>query len=149
VLPVPVAFVVDAIFHNCLLALGGYALARALGQSRTAAFVVGASLALGGAVSAHINTGHFTWHAARAYIPWELWALLLYLRSGERRYAFALAIMVSLQVASGYPPMVLLGAGMCVGLFIAYVVSHLLRPREYSLGKNVQHESRRLGRSSL
>jgi hypothetical protein len=148
-LPVPVAFVVDALFHNCLLALGGYALARALGQSRTAAFVVGSALALGGAVSAHINTGHFTWHAARAYIPWELWALLLYLRSGQRRYAVALAIVVSLQVASGYPPMVLLGAGMCIGLFIAYVVSHLLRPREESAGSDVRLRGASRGASNL
>jgi hypothetical protein len=126
-LPVPVAFVADAILHNVLLAFGGYVLARALGQSRTAAFLAATALALSGAVASHINVGHFTWHAARAYIPWELWALLLYLRTGQGRYALALGVLVALQVAAGYPPLVLLGAGMCVGLLLAYVVSHSLR----------------------
>ncbi|MDQ3815301.1 MAG: hypothetical protein M3347_15380, partial [Armatimonadota bacterium] len=107
-LPLPVALLLDAGAHNLLLTFGGYALARRLHLSRTSAFVVAALLGFGGAVAAHINTGHMTWHAARAYLPWELWALLSYLRSGRRRYVGALVGFLTLQIASGYLPIVLL-----------------------------------------
>ncbi|MDQ3815483.1 MAG: YfhO family protein, partial [Armatimonadota bacterium] len=122
-LPFRGALLLDALLHNVLLAWGGYALARALNLSRTASCVVAIALALGGSVSAHFFTGHVTWHTARAYLPWELWALLCYLRTGQRRYAFALAGFVVLQIASGYPPLVLLSAGLCCGLIIAWIVT--------------------------
>jgi len=128
-LPLLPALVLDAILHNIALALGGYCLARALGLSRTAAWVSAVALGLGGAVSAHIYTGHMTWHAARVYIPWELLALLLYLRSGQLRYVIGLAVLLALQMASGYPPFVLLGTGLCCGLLIAWCASRGWRRR--------------------
>jgi hypothetical protein len=124
IFPTPSALLLDALGHNLLLAFGTYALARALGLSHTASWVATVAAALGAAVSAHIYTGHMTWHAARAYVPWELWAMLLYLRTGWRRYAFALTGLLTLQIFSGYPPMVLLGIGLCVGLLVARAVSY-------------------------
>ena len=123
-LPMPTALLADAIGHNLLLAFGAYALARTLGLSRSAAFVVAVVLGYGGAVAAHINNGHMTWHAVRAYLPWELWALLSYLRSGKLRYAGALSGFLSLQIAAGYPPVVLLSVALCCGLFIAWCATH-------------------------
>lgn len=123
-LPMLPALLLDAIGHSIILAFGIYGLARALGLSRTASWLGAVALSLGGSVSAHIYTGHMTWHAARAYIPWEMLALLLYLRSGRKRYAVLLAVLFTLQSASGYPPLVLLGAGLCCGLLFAWIVSH-------------------------
>jgi len=131
-LPVQLALLVDAIGHNIFLAFGAYVLARALRLSRTAAFVTAMAVALGGAVGAHINVGHMTWHAARAYIPWELWALLMYLRSGDRRYAVVLAALFGLQSLAGYPPMLLLGLALCIGLLIAWTTLRLWRRRRTS-----------------
>lgn len=125
--PLRAAFLLDAIAHNIMLACGAFALARALGQSRTAACVAAIALALSGAVSAHVYTGHGTWHAARAYIPWELWATLLYARSGRRFYALMLAALLTLQIAAGYPPFVLLGVALCCGLLLARSTTHALR----------------------
>lgn len=139
VFPLSIAFLLDAIGHNILLACGAFALARALGQSRAASCVAAVAVALGGAVSAHVYVGHFTWHAARAYLPWELWALLLYLRSGQRRYALALAGLLTLQIAAGYPPFVLLGVALCCGLLLARSMAHALR---FRMDKARQAETR-------
>ena len=126
-LPLKAAFLLDAIGHNILLALGAFTLARALGQSRGASFLAACALGFSGAVAAHANAGHTTWHAARAYIPWEMWALLLTLRQRETRaalpYAGALTLFFALQFYAGYPPLALLGGGLCGGLFIAYAAS--------------------------
>jgi hypothetical protein len=119
-LPARLAMPLDALAHNVLLAWGAYALARALGLSRTASWLTAALLALSGAVSGHLYAGHITWHAARAYLPWEAWALLLYVRRGERRYAWLLAVLVALQIHSGSPPVVLLSAAWCLGLLVAW-----------------------------
>jgi len=123
IVPVPVALVFDALGHNILLACGAYALARALGLSRTASWLVAVSLSLSGTVSGHLFNGHMTWHAARAYLPWELWALLGYLRRGHRSYIYSLTIFFALQVASGYPPLVVLSVGWCSGLVFAWIVA--------------------------
>ncbi|MBV9467702.1 MAG: hypothetical protein JOZ57_00480, partial [Abitibacteriaceae bacterium] len=123
VMPVRVALLLDAIFHNILLACGAYTLARALGLSRLAAWVTTVSFALSTAVSAHVYAGHVNWHAARAYLPWELWALLCYLRTGQARYGWGLSIAFALQMASGYPPLVLLSGGLCVGLCLAWLIT--------------------------
>jgi len=133
-LPMPLAMLADAMLHNLLLAFGTYSLARALGLSRGAATLSAVALGFSGAVSAHIATGHMTWHAARAYVPWELLSLLLYLRTGHKRYALGLALLFALQCASGYPPWVLLGAGLCIGLFIAWTVSHRKLPNRLPRG---------------
>ncbi len=121
------AFLLDAIAHNILLACGAFALARALGQSRSGACVAAVAMAFSGVVSAHVYTGHSTWHATRAYIPWELWATLLCARSGHRRYALTLAALLTLQIAAGYPPFVLLSVALCCGLLLARSVTHALR----------------------
>ncbi len=120
ILPVRVAMPLDALAHNVVLAWGAYGLARALGLSRTAAWLTAAVFALSGAVSGHLYAGHLTWHAARAYLPWEAWALLLTLRRGDRRYAWLLAVLVALQIHSGSPPVVLLSATLCLGLLVAW-----------------------------
>ena len=127
VLPLKAAFLLDAIGHNILLALGAFTLARALGQSRGAAFLAACALGFSGAVAAHANAGHTTWGAARAYLPWEMWALLMTLRQRETRaalpYIAALTLFFALQFLAGYPPLVLLSGGLCCGLFIAYAAS--------------------------
>lgn len=128
-LPLKPALFVDALSHNVALACGAYGLARALRLSRGAAVMTALSLALGGAVSAHLYAGHLTWHAARAYLPWELWALLCYLRTARARYVYFLAAAFSLQMASGYPPYVLFSAGLCGGLCLAWCASFVRSAR--------------------
>lgn len=123
-LPINLALLLDAVAHNVFLSCGAYLLARGLRLSRTSSWVAAILVGFGGAVSAHIYTGHMTWHAARAYIPWELWALLLYLRTADRRYVVVLALALALQLFSGYPPLVMLGAGLCCGLLFAWTATH-------------------------
>lgn len=130
IMPVGYALLLDALLHNILLAWGAYFLGRAFKLSRTSSFVMALAFALGGAVSAHIANGHMTWHAARAYLPWELSCLLLYLRSGKRRFAWYLAPLLALQVAAGYPPIVMLSATFCMGLLVAW----LMAPRRLPAG---------------
>lgn len=109
----------DAYLHTLLLACGGYCLASLLGLSRLSSWIVAVCLGLGGAVSAHIYAGHLTWTAARAYLPWELWALLFYLRSGRFRYLLALAVFVVLQLASGSPPVMIMSIELVFACFAA------------------------------
>lgn len=126
VCPLGVAFLLDAFMHQLMLAFGMYSLARALGLSRTAAWLVMGTFTLGGAVSGHLFGGHMSWHAARAYLPWELWAMLLYLRTGRKRYAFSLVGLFALQIFAGYPPLVILSAALCCGLSLARGLSSSL-----------------------
>ena len=70
--PMGISLLLDAIGHNIFLACGAYFLGRAWRLSRTASFVMALAFAFGGGVSAHIYNGHMTWHAVRAYLPWEL-----------------------------------------------------------------------------
>ena len=131
------ALLLDAIFHQILLMLGVYFLARSLRLdglplSRSSAFLAACGVGLGAAVASHITFGHTTWHAARAYIPWELWATLWLLRTGKTRYAVALALLFCAQFAAGYPPMSMLGLGLCAGLIVARSVSCFLQSRAMS-----------------
>lgn len=119
--PMAWALILDAIAHNIVLACGGYWLGRALKASRSASFLIALCLALGGAVSAHVFNGHMTWHAARAFLPWELWALLMYLRGGKLKYAALLGGFFACQCAAGYPPLVILSATLCAGLILAWM----------------------------
>lgn len=126
-LPLRFALLGDAWAHNFLLALGTYCLARTLGQSRSAALLAAGVLALSGAVSARLYAGHMTWHAARAWTPWLLWALLCFLRSGRPRYALLWALFGALQLGAGHPPVALLSLALCAGLFIARATSRRRR----------------------
>ena len=131
------ALLLDAIFHQIVLMLGVYFLARSfridgLHLSRSSSFLAAFGVGLGAAVASHITFGHTTWHAARAYIPWELWATLWLLREGKSRYAVGLALLFCAQFAAGYPPMSMLGLGLCAGLIVARSVSYWLRSRAIS-----------------
>jgi hypothetical protein len=127
--PVRWALWLDALLHNWWIAAGAYALARTLRLSRTSSLVVALCFALGGSVSSHIFTGHMTWHAARAWVPWAMWALLRYLQTGRRSFAVVLSLCFAMQVAAGYPPLVLVAAGLCGGILVAWVGSALLQRR--------------------
>ena len=121
-LPAKSAFLLDAILHNILLAWGAYAFARALRLSRTASCVAAVALALGGSVSAHYYAGQTVWNAAKAYLPWALWALLWYLRTGRRRYAFLLAGFLALQSGTGFPQIMMLTLSLGAGLSLAWII---------------------------
>ncbi|MBV9468066.1 MAG: hypothetical protein JO316_12755 [Abitibacteriaceae bacterium] len=124
IFPLAWALLIDAFLHQLIMSFGMYALARALHLSRTAAWLATIAFALGGAASGHLFAGHMTWHATRAYMPWELWALLLYLRNGKKLYGYLFAGLLTLQIFAGYPPLVLLTLGLCCGLCIAYLLSY-------------------------
>ena len=123
IVPMPLALVLDAIFHNVLLAVGAYVLGRAMHLSRTASFAMAVTFSLAGGVAAHIYNGHMTWHAVRAFLPWELAFLLLYLRGGKKQFVVLLGVCFALQVAAGYPPLVLVSAALCIGLVCAWLVA--------------------------
>lgn len=130
-LPMAWALFADAFAHTLLLGAGGYVLLRALRLGRTASLFGALVLMLGAPVSAHIGNGHFTWHAVRAWIPWELWGLLTLLRTPRTREAVRLALFVTATLAAGYPPVALLGAGMCAGLLLAWACAHRRANREF------------------
>lgn len=127
-LPMAWALLLDALLHNILLAWGAYVLGRVWRLSRSASFVMGVVFSLAGGVEAHIYMGHMTWHAVRAYLPWELALLTLYLRSGQKRWAIWLALYFALQVAAGYPPLVLVSASLCFALFVTWFWQHRHHP---------------------
>ena len=128
VLPLSFALLCDAVFHHVILLVGAYAFARALRLSRSSSLVVVLAWGLSGSVSAHSNVGHMTWHAARAFMPWLLWAALLFLRTGRQRYIAGFCVLIVLQIAAGYPPMTMLSLALCLGLWIARALSYRLRP---------------------
>jgi hypothetical protein len=139
-LPIKPALWLDALLHNWLLIVGAYVLARRLNLSRTAATLTALCMGLGASVAAHIFTGHMTWHAARAWLPWEMWALLCYLQSGRLKYALLLAACFALQIAAGYPPLVLMGAALCSGVLVVWILSRGWRRRTQStLGPLLPH----------
>jgi hypothetical protein len=118
--PIRGAMIVDALFHGVILGAGGYALARALYRSQSAAWLCALCLMLGSGVATHLSAGHLTWHAARAYLPWLLWALVWFLRKRQSKYTFALAIFFALQLLAGYPPYVLWSACWCIVFVCAW-----------------------------
>ncbi len=133
-LPLHFALLGDAWAHNFVLALGTYKLARVLGQSRSAALLAAGVLALAGAVSARLYVGHLTWHAARAWTPWLLWALLCFLRNGRPRPILLWAFFGALQLSAGHPPVALLSLSFCGGLLMIRSLSR--RGRGLSLLPN-------------
>lgn len=135
--PLHPALWLDALTHNILFASGGYFLARQMRLSRTASMLAALCFALGGSISAHIFTGHMTWHAARAWLPWQGWALLRYGQRGEAKYVVWLALLFALQVAAGYPPLVLMGAAWCLGLFLSRGVSRWMAQRDQSTSRAI------------
>ena len=120
-----VGLLFDALFHQFLLVAGAYCLGRALNLRRTSCVLLGLTMGLAAGVAAHIYTGHLSWHAARAWMPWHLWALHSYAKNhvdkprGQMRYAWLLGAFFALQVAAGYPPLVIVSAGLCAALCIA------------------------------
>jgi len=102
--------------HHLFLVAGAYVLGRVWGLSRPSAAVAAALLALSAGVAGHLFTGHDTWHASRAYIPWQFACALLYLRSGRRRYVAGLVVLFWWQFLAGYPPLLLLSACGCLYL---------------------------------
>ncbi len=109
----------DALFHQFVLIAGAYFLGRAMGLRRTSCVLLGLTMGLGASVASHIYTGHMSWHAARAWMPWQLWALHSYSQRGQMRYAWLLGVIFAFQVAAGYPPLVIVGAGLCAAYVIA------------------------------
>lgn len=113
-LPIEAALFVDALFHSVLLGGGAFILARALSRSHAACWFCAICLMLGNAVAAHIYVGHMTWHAARAWLPWIIWALICFLQKKEGRYLWGLSLLLVLQVFAGYPPYVLWSVCWCL-----------------------------------
>ncbi len=123
----------DALFHQFVLIGGAYFLGRALNLRRSSCVFLGLTMGLGASVSAHVYAGHDTWHAARAWMPWQLWALHSFAQNQRQtdsetsqrpgmRYAWLLGAFFAIQVAAGYPPLVLLSAALCA----AYVIARTL-----------------------
>lgn len=131
-LPELLAVFLDAFGHSVLLAVGMYLLARALGLGRPAAVIAAVAMALGTDVSAHLYAGHMPGHAGRAYTGWNLWALLMLLRTGRLRYAVASALLLVLQFAAGYPPVTLMSYELCAAMVGAWLLTRLVR-REAAL----------------
>jgi len=129
-LPIRWALLSDALFHGALLGIGGYFLARVLARSRLSSILCAVCLMLGNGVAAHLYAGHMTWHAARAYLPWEIAVLILYLRAPKQRYAIALALLFALQFFSGYPPYVVWSLAWCGVFWLAWRVARKGKTQE-------------------
>lgn len=131
-LPEAVATLTTTYAHSVLMASGFYLLSRALGLARLPSFAAGVSMALGSDVSGHLLGGQLSAHDARAYIGWNLWAVLMVLQSGRLRYAVAAALLLVLQLAAGYPPVTLmcyeLCAAMCGALFVVRLAGRGAQP---------------------
>ena len=126
-LPTYPAQFIDVYFHNLLLACGAYLLARSLGLSRLSAFLAASLIALGGGVSARVYGGHFTWHAVRAWIPWLLWATLLFCKFGSKKHGALAALFVTFILAAGHPLVAALGFALTLGLIAALLIARQVR----------------------
>jgi len=113
-LPISGALFMDALLHSILLGCGGYLLARSLGRSPIASWLCVICLMLGNGIASHLFAGHMTWHAARAYLPWLIWALICFLRQKDCKYLWGMAVILTLQVFAGYPPYVLWSGCWCL-----------------------------------
>jgi len=116
--PLPSAWGILALawLHHLFFVAGAYVLGRTWGLSRLSSALGAGLMVMSASVAGHLFAGHDVWHAARAYIPWELTCTLIYLRSGKTRPLFALIFLFWWQFLSGYPPVVLLGAAGCLYL---------------------------------
>jgi hypothetical protein len=129
ILPIRDAMLLDAIFHGVVLGVGGYVLARALHRSQSASRLCALCLMLGSGVATHLSVGHMTWHAARAFLPWLMWALIWFLRERQSKHLYALAVFFALQLFAGYPPYVLWSVCWCLVFFGAWTwASHISLP---------------------
>ncbi len=114
VFPVHIALLLDAFFHSVLLGCGGYLLARSLSRTPSASWLCAICLMTGNGVASHLFAGHTTWHAARAYLPLIIWALVCFCRKRDIKYLWGLAVLMTLQVFAGYPPYVLWSVCWCL-----------------------------------
>ena len=131
------AVLFDALGHTIWLSWGGYALARALGFQRRAAFLAGSLLALGGGTSARLYAGQTIWLAAFCHIPWLLRAELRYLRGGWLPDALFAGAWLGLILLAGHPPTALFAVLLCVAFAALWAMtrgnSKLRLPRNWPL----------------
>lgn len=85
----PTAMRIFPVFHWILAGLGMLLLARAIGGSRSAAWVGAVSFAFSGVVVSEVF--YFAFQPAAALLPWTLWALV---RPGARILGRSLAVAV-------------------------------------------------------
>lgn len=128
-LPIRWAMFLDVFAHHVFLGVGAYLLARSMRLRRAAVWLFVLCVMLGSAVASRAYVGHLTWHASRAFLPWQLWVLVEYLRSGRRGFAVGWSALVALQIYSGHPLLVLISAFWNTAVLFMWMLLRRPMPR--------------------
>jgi hypothetical protein len=126
VLPPVAAYDWDVVLHILLAALGTFALARAWGQTGTAAVLSGIVYGLGGFTLVHVQ--HLNILVALAWLPVVFLFADRFLERQEWRSLGLAALALGLQFLGGHPQMVLYGV-LALGAYAACGLVPMLRAR--------------------
>lgn len=107
-LPPVLALGWNLVLHQAWAGLGAYLLVRDGGRSRTAAWLAGIIFAFGGFMVFH--RGHVTIHQAGAWLPWVLWALERFRRTGSPLAAVLAGTFLAMHALPGHLHMVAMGS---------------------------------------
>jgi hypothetical protein len=94
------AFGIGTVLHHALAGMGMYWLTRAAGRGRAGAWLAGVMFACGGFLVFH--RGHVAMHQTAAWLPWVLWALEHFRRSGSWVYVLLGGVIVGMQGLGGH-----------------------------------------------
>jgi len=108
------------ILHHALAGWGAYLLARGSRVGVAAAMLTGIVFAFGGFLVFH--RVHLAVHQAGTWLPWILWALDRYRRTGGWHWIATTATLLGLLQLGGYPPVVTLVGSACVMYMGYYLV---------------------------
>jgi hypothetical protein len=94
------AFGIGIILHHALAGVGMYWLTRAAGRGRAGAWLAGILFSCGGFLVFH--RGHVAMHQTAAWLPWVLWALERFRRSGSWVFVLLGGMFVCMQGLGGH-----------------------------------------------
>ena len=129
ILPEALAFWLHGWIHLLVLTIGAFFWGRVLGFKRRAAFVVALGIGFGGTVAAHYFAGHVSWHAARAFWPWQGAWMVLFLRHGRVREAMLWGAATGSCALGGAPQVFQFGLLISMGVALIWVGVHRRVPR--------------------
>jgi len=108
------------ILHHALAGCGAYLLARGSRLGVAAALLTGITFAFGGFLVFH--RVHLAVHQAGTWLPWILWALDRYRKTGAWHWIASAATFFGLLQLGGYPPIVTLVGSACVIYLLYYTL---------------------------
>ena len=124
-LPPALSLCLGFVFHQAWAGLGAYLLTRDGGRSRPAAWLAGVVFGFGGFLVFH--RGHIPMYECAAWLPWILWSLERFRRSGSFTWVAITGTLLTVHALAGQMQLVVMG-GLVWLSYLAYFTVFPSRP---------------------